>query len=97
MPLGLVVLNSDCTRAHSDIINDCIRMIREEIGPVAFFKHCVVVARLPKTRSGKILRSTLRAIGNGEAYSIPATIEDVSVLKDTEDVIREMENREKGN
>lgn len=62
--------------------------MRERIGPVAAFKQAVIVTRLPKTRSGKVLRATMRAIADGQAYKMPATIEDPVVLEEVAEVIR---------
>ena len=62
-------------------------MVREQIGPVAVFKQAMVVKRLPKTRSGKILRGTMRKIANGEEYAIPSTIDDATILDEIEDVL----------
>lgn len=94
LPLGLLVLNSKCTRSHKDILADAIAIVRERIGAVASFKQAVIVNKLPKTRSGKILRATMRSIANGEKYKLPATIEDVSVLEEVEKIIRSKEDVE---
>jgi len=80
LPLGLVVLNSGCERDHDEIARECIALVREKIGPVAAFKLAAVTQRLPKTRSGKVLRSTMRKIADGEKYTVPATIDDPAVL-----------------
>ena len=80
LPLGFLVLKAGVDRKHDDIIAECVKMVRDQVGPVAVFKKAVVVARLPKTRSGKILRSTMRKIADGEEYRFPATIEDPVVL-----------------
>jgi len=88
IPLGLFVLYDNNTRKEEDIINEAIQMVRERIGPVAAFKNAVVVQRLPKTRSGKIVRATLRAIGNHDKYTIPSTLEDPVVLQEIEEIIR---------
>ena len=85
VPMGFVVLNIDVKTAESNILTQIIHDVREKIGPVAAFKKAVVVAKLPKTRSGKTLRGTIRKIVHGETYEIPATIEDASAL----DVIQE--------
>ena len=79
-PVGLIVLKAGTERSHDDIVTDVVRMVRDRIGPVAVFKQAAVVARLPKTRSGKVLRGTMRKIANGEDYTVPATIEDADVL-----------------
>ncbi|QDL94161.1 propionyl-CoA synthetase (plasmid) [Paroceanicella profunda] len=80
LPMGFVCLNRGCNREHSEVIRECIAMVRDQIGPVAAFKLTVVVERLPKTRSGKILRATMVRIANGEAFRTPATIDDPAVL-----------------
>jgi propionyl-CoA synthetase len=85
LPIGLLVLKAGVERDSAAIVADVIQMVRDRIGPVAAFKKAVVVARLPKTRSGKILRGTMRKIADNEAYRAPATIEDPIVL----DEIRE--------
>lgn len=82
LPVGLVILNSGCNREHGDIVNELIKKVREDIGPVAAFKSVAVVDKLPKTRSGKILRGTLRAIADCTDWNMPATIEDPTVLDD---------------
>ncbi len=80
VPLGLVVLRAGVTRPPADIIAELVHDVRERIGPVAAFKEALVVARLPKTRSGKVLRGTMRAIADGQPYKMPATIDDPAVL-----------------
>jgi propionyl-CoA synthetase len=67
-----------------------VSMVRQEIGPVASFRTCTVVARLPKTRSGKILRGTMRQIADGEAYATPATIDDPAILEEVGEALREV-------
>jgi len=81
VPCGLIVLKSHVTRRSDEIENECVQRVREEIGPVAAFKLVVTVARLPKTRSGKILRGTIQKIANGESWKMPATIDDPSILE----------------
>ncbi len=80
LPIGLLVLNAGVARDHGDIVAEVIASVRTRIGPVAAFKQAAVVARLPKTRSGKILRGTVQKIADNEAYKVPATIEDPAVL-----------------
>jgi propionyl-CoA synthetase len=80
LPLGFVCTNSGTTKSDDDIVKECIQMVRDQIGPVAAFKHAVVVDRLPKTRSGKILRGTMVNIADGTAYKMPATIDDPAIL-----------------
>jgi propionyl-CoA synthetase len=79
-PLGFLCLNKGCNRAHEEIVKECIGLMREKIGPVADFKRAVVVDRLPKTRSGKILRGTMVKIADSEAFKMPATIDDPAIL-----------------
>jgi propionyl-CoA synthetase len=81
IPFGLVVLKSTVTRDAATIKRELVALVREKIGPVAAFKDALVVPRLPKTRSGKILRATMRKIANGETPAVPATIEDPAVLE----------------
>ena len=88
LPVGLVVLKAGVDRKADDIIAEVISMIRERIGPVAVFKKAVVVARLPKTRSGKILRGTMRKIADSEEYRFPATIEDPIVLDEIREALQ---------
>lgn len=85
MPLGLLCLNSDVTRPEAEICAEAVKRIREKIGPVAAFKTALVVERLPKTRSGKILRATMVKIADNEPFKAPATIDDPVIL----DEIRE--------
>ena len=80
LPLGLLVFNDGVNRPDDEIIVECIQKVRDEIGPVAAFKLATRVVRLPKTRSGKILRSTIRKIANGEAWQMPATIDDPAIF-----------------
>jgi Acyl-coenzyme A synthetases/AMP-(fatty) acid ligases len=82
LPVGFVVLSSGVNKAHEDIAKECVQMVRDRIGPVAAFKHVAVVQRLPKTRSGKILRATIKKIADSEEFKMPATIEDPGVLED---------------
>lgn len=80
IPLGLLVLNSGTLRTNNDIVAEVVSKVRDEIGPVAFFKSAIVVKRLPKTRSGKILRATLQRIADKEEFNVPATIDDPIIL-----------------
>ncbi|MEM9579035.1 MAG: propionyl-CoA synthetase [Pseudomonadota bacterium] len=79
-PLGLLCLTTGVNRPHAEITSECVKLVREKIGPVAAFKNAVVVDRLPKTRSGKILRGTVVKIADGEAFKMPATIDDPAIL-----------------
>ena len=80
VPIGFLCLNKGVDRPHDDVVADCVRLVRDRIGPVAAFKLAVVVDRLPKTRSGKILRGTMVKIADGEPFKAPATIDDLAVL-----------------
>ena len=80
IPAGFIVLNAGVNRPTSEIEAEVIKLVRDTIGPVAAFKTVMTVKRLPKTRSGKILRATMRQIADGETAKVPATIEDVTVL-----------------
>ncbi len=80
VPLGFLVLNAGVERDHGEIVREVVEMVRERIGPVAAFKTAVVVKRLPKTRSGKILRGTMQKIADGQPYKTPATIDDPAIL-----------------
>jgi propionyl-CoA synthetase len=89
VPVGLVVVKAGVADTrHSGIATEIVQLVRERIGPVACFKTAVVVRRLPKTRSGKILRSTMRKIADDQPYTMPATIEDAAVLPEIESVLR---------
>ncbi|MDC0163664.1 propionyl-CoA synthetase [Candidatus Pelagibacter sp.] len=80
LPIGLVVLKSGVEKDNDTISKECIQMVRDKIGPVAAFKVVIVIKRLPKTRSGKILRGTIRKIADKENYKMPATIDDPKIL-----------------
>ncbi len=80
LPLGLVVLKAGVDRAHAEIQKELVARVREQIGAVAAFKTALIVPRLPKTRSGKVLRATMRAIADGQSYATPATIDDPRTL-----------------
>jgi propionyl-CoA synthetase len=87
MPMGFMVLKNSSEGSEEQIIKDVISMVREEIGAVAAFKQVVIVPRLPKTRSGKILRKTLRSMVDGESYTVPSTIEDPASLDEIKALI----------
>ncbi|MCG7628569.1 propionate-CoA ligase PrpE [Epibacterium sp. MM17-32] len=80
MPLGFLCLNAGCNRPHAEITAEVVQLVREKIGPVAAFKLACVVDRLPKTRSGKILRATMVSIADGSDWKMPATIDDPAIL-----------------
>ena len=85
LPVGFLCLTNGVNRPHEIIVKECISMMREQIGPVAAFKLATVINRLPKTRSGKILRATMGKIADSKAFKMPATIDDPIIL----DEIRE--------
>ena len=80
LPLGFLCLNKGCNRPHDEIVKEVVKLVRDKIGPVAAFKLAVVVDRLPKTRSGKILRATMVKIADNQEYKMPATIDDPAIL-----------------
>ncbi len=84
LPLGFLCTNAGTDRPDEEIIAECVKLMREKIGPVAAFKHAVVVDRLPKTRSGKILRGTMVKIADNADYKMPATIDDPAILDEIE-------------
>ncbi len=85
LPLGMMVLNAGVEREHDEIVKEVVKLVREKIGPVAAFKTATVVKRLPKTRSGKILRGTMRSIADKKEYKVPATIDDYTILDEIEE------------
>ena len=87
VPVGLVVLKAGVSLAPAVVCSELVARVREEVGPVASFQRCHVVERLPKTRSGKVLRATMRAIADGRPHDIPATIEDPAVLEEIRAVL----------
>ncbi len=87
-PLGLLVLNAGVEREDGAIEGEAVRLVREQIGPVASFKTAIVVGRLPKTRSGKILRGTVQKMADSEPYSVPPTIDDPAILPEIEEALR---------
>jgi len=88
LPVGFLVLKAGVDRKHDDIVAEVVKMVRERVGPVAVFKKATVVARLPKTRSGKVLRATMRKIADNEEYKVPATIEDPKVLDEMRSALK---------
>ncbi|MCP4996222.1 MAG: propionyl-CoA synthetase, partial [Gammaproteobacteria bacterium] len=88
LPLGMVVLKAGVVKGKDGIRSECISMVREKIGPVAAFKLVIVVDRLPKTRSGKILRGTMKKIADGQDYKVPATIDDPAILSEISDALQ---------
>jgi propionyl-CoA synthetase len=96
IPLGMMVLNAGVEKDHDTVVKEVIALVRNKIGPVAAFKTAVVVKRLPKTRSGKILRGTMRAIADKKDYKVPATIDDYSTLDEIEESLGEIGYGSKG-
>jgi propionyl-CoA synthetase len=90
-PIGLVVLKAGVDRPESAIAGELVALVRDRIGPVAAFKEARVVDRLPKTRSGKILRGTIRKIADGESYAVPPTIDDPAILDEIGEVLKSAE------
>jgi len=82
VPLGLVVLKAGVTRWYPTVLQELVERVRQHIGPVAAFRHVAIVDRLPKTRSGKVLRATLRAMADSQPYNVPATIDDPTTLEE---------------
>jgi propionyl-CoA synthetase len=90
LPLGLVVLKAGVERPDGEIERELIQRVRQEIGPVAAFKLVAAVQRLPKTRSGKILRGTMKSIADGKEYKVPATIDDPAILAEVETALQRL-------
>ena len=90
VPLGFLVLNAGVSRDRADIVREAVSLVREKIGPVAAFKTATVIERLPKTRSGKILRGTMNKIADGLDYKAPATIDDPAILTEIEAALKEI-------
>lgn len=88
VPLGLLVLKAAVTRERTEIVNEVITLVRNRVGPVASFKQAIVVEQLPKTRSGKVLRGTIRAIADAQPFKVPATIDDPAILDQIREALR---------
>ena len=82
------MLKAGVDRDSAEIVAEVVQMVRDQIGPVAVFKKAAIVGRLPKTRSGKVLRATMRKIADSEDYKVPATIEDPAVLDEIGQALR---------
>ncbi|MFN3881173.1 MAG: AMP-binding protein [Nitrincola lacisaponensis] len=89
IPLALVVLKADVDIAANELETQLVQRVREQVGAVACFRHAVLVARLPKTRSGKILRAVLRKMATSQAYAMPSTIDDATILPEIEDALKQ--------
>ena len=96
LPLGFLCLTSGVNRPHNDIIAECVKMMRDSIGPVAAFKLAVVVDRLPKTRSGKILRATMVNIADNKPFKMPATIDDPAILDEIKTALQTLGYAQEG-
>jgi propionyl-CoA synthetase len=90
IPLGFIVVNAGVNRSAEEIVPELVQMVREQIGPVASFKIATVVQRLPKTRSGKILRGTIKKIADGNEYRMPATIDNPKILQEITESLVEL-------
>jgi propionyl-CoA synthetase len=90
LPVGLVVLKAGVNRDPDDIKSELVQLVREKVGPVASFKKVAIVDRLPKTRSGKVLRGTMRKIADGQEFRMPATIDDPSILGEIETALTDI-------
>jgi propionyl-CoA synthetase len=90
LPLGFVCLKAGVDRDEDELVQELVKMVRSEIGPVAAFKQAIVVQRLPKTRSGKILRGTMQKIADNQSYKTPATIDDPAVLPEITEALEDI-------
>ncbi len=90
LPVGFFVVKAGVTRDGNEIKDELVKMVRESIGPIACFRDACQVARLPKTRSGKILRGTMRSIANNKDYKMPSTIDDPVILDEITDTLTQM-------
>jgi propionyl-CoA synthetase len=88
LPVGFLCLTTGVNRPHDEIIAECVKMMRDQIGPVAAFKLAIVVQRLPKTRSGKILRATMVKIADSQDFKLPATIDDPAILDEIKEALQ---------
>jgi len=93
IPIGFIVTNANSTVDEEDVCRELIQSVREMLGPVASFKKVAVVKGLPKTRSGKILRSTMAKIANGQPYTVTPTIEDATIFDYLEPEIIKLANK----
>ena len=89
LPVGLIALKAGVTKDNEIISKECVQLVRDKVGPVAAFKIAIVVKRLPKTRSGKVLRGTMRKIADKEDYKMPATIDDPAILDEIKESLIE--------
>jgi len=87
-PIGFLILSAGVNRPHEDIQAECVQLVRQKIGPVAAFKTAIVIQRLPKTRSGKVLRGAMQKIADSQTFKMPATIDDPEILTEIEDALK---------
>ncbi len=90
LPMGFLCLSKGVERDPKDVVAECVQLVRDQIGPVAAFKLAVVVDRLPKTRSGKILRATMVSLADGKDFKLPATIDDPAILDEIREALQEL-------
>ena len=90
LPVGFLCLSANVDRDIHQIVDECVKLVRDQIGPVAAFKQAVVVDRLPKTRSGKILRGIMAKIADNQDYKMPATIDDPVILDEIKQAFRSL-------
>jgi propionyl-CoA synthetase len=88
-PLGLVVLKDTATISGEEVQKDLVALVRAQVGAVAAFRTVVIVKRLPKTRSGKILRKTMRMIADGKVFTVPSTIDDPAILEEIKVILQD--------
>ena len=88
VPVGFMVLKAGVDRERDGIVSEVVLAVREKIGPIACFRQAAIVDRLPKTRSGKILRGTIKKIADGEEHKVPATIDDPAILDEITEALR---------
>ena len=87
-PVGFLCLTKGVERDHGEIVRECVALVRDQIGPVAAFKLAVVVDRLPKTRSGKILRAIMVKLADGQEFKMPATIDDPVIIDEITEALQ---------
>ena len=90
VPLGFLVLKAGVAKPGETVVAEVVQLVRDRIGPVAAFKNATIVNRLPKTRSGKILRGTMQKIADGKEYNMPATIDDPAILDEIEGALKDI-------
>ncbi|MBT3201845.1 MAG: propionyl-CoA synthetase [Phycisphaerales bacterium] len=90
VPIGFIVLKAGVDKAHDEIVSEVVQSVRNDIGPIACFKQAIVVNRLPKTRSGKMLRGTMRKIADAQDYNMPSTIDDPDTLGEIEEAVKKI-------